>query len=137
MSVLLIVTAAAYALSGQAVADGGFTLKARVGAACHASIMSNDVSRNRAGATVYRASVSERCNQAGGYHLVLRHPAGLSGAYVQTDDGRINLSAGETETIVAESDLAGIRDRDLSVIYQTGSGEIDFAVELRPKNAAR
>lgn len=137
MSVLLIVTIAAYALTGQAVAEGGFKLTARVESACHASILSDTVSRDRAGEAVYRASVSERCNQAGGYKLVLRHPAGLRGAYVQTDDGRIDISSSATDTVIAQSDLAGIRERDISVIYQPTSGEIAFAVELRPKNAVR
>lgn len=131
MSFMLLVTAIVTALSGQAVGEGGFALKARVGTACQASVAGNDTRRS-GDRMVYKASVSERCNQPGGYQLVLHHPAGMHGAFAQSGDRRVDLNAAGTETIVAESDMAGVVERELSVDYKADTGPIDFNVELRP-----
>jgi len=126
----------ALALSGQSAGSGALQMKARVNGVCQAAVASSDL--QRAGGTHrYNARLNERCNLAGGYYVVMKHPVGLLDAAAQVEGRQISLSPDSTETIIAESDLAGIRDRDLSVIYRPTSDEITFSIELRPKKAVR
>jgi len=77
--------------------------------------------------------MTELCNSADGYRLVLRHPRGLTDASLIVDGRRIPITAGADETIIVDSDLPGFRERAIAIALADGVDSSSLSFEARPK----
>ena len=77
-------------------------------------------------------SMTELCNSADGYRLVMRHPTGLTDAWLVIDGQRIALSDA-SETVLFDSDLPGYRQRSISIALASDLDVAGLSFSAQPK----
>jgi hypothetical protein len=114
-----VLAAIATAACGPAFSDGNGSLQGKssytvrlegyVPVICRVSVEGPAVS----------ASMTEFCNNPGGYQVWIDHQAGLDGAAIQVDGQRIGLSPSGA-TLISASSTAAFRTRQIAVEGEQG-----------------
>jgi len=111
--------------------SGGYMLSALVPASCQVSHSQNQFAM--AGAGVPLGELSEYCNAAHGYELVVSYaPGTMQGAILSLGDDRVVLN-GSGQAVISRASGARIRHRALTAIPgEAGfdTDRLDFRVQL-------
>lgn len=124
-------------MSGFAVspaAAGVVTISARASTICRVDIAPGPSAAAGEGIRSL-GHMTELCNSADGYRLVLAHPEGLVNAAVVVDGHRIPIDTSDRETIVFDSDLPGFRQRTVAIEADKRIELADLQFQVHPKGA--
>ncbi len=108
------------------------TISARASTVCRIDVSGTAPAALPAGETAL-GRMTELCNSADGYRLVVRHPRELEDAYIIVDGLRIALAASAEETVIVDSDLPGFRERSIAISLADGLDRAGLSFEARPK----
>lgn len=108
--------------------DGRFQITGIVRTICRVNF-SNPVAPQQDGHVDFGA-MTQLCNSAEGYRLILMHPSGLSGAKFRIGNSEVLLNSG-TETVLAEASVPTYRlaNAELELGAQTELSTISFRME--------
>lgn len=124
-------------MSGLAVSPavaGAVTISARASTICRVDISPGPSAAAGDGIRPL-GRLTELCNSADGYRLVLAHPKGLVDAAVVVDGHRIQIEASDQETIIVDSDLPGFRQRSIGIETDKAIELADLQFQVQPKGA--
>lgn len=107
-------------------------ITARASTVCRIDFSGAAPSALPAGET-FLGQMTELCNSADGYRLVVRHPRDLDNAYIIIDGQRIALASSADETVIIDSDLPGFRERSIAISLANGLDRAGLSFEARPK----
>lgn len=128
---LLAVVIAAAALATPVLANV-VAITARASTVCRIDFSGSAPATLPAGESAL-GQMTELCNSAAGYRLVVRHPRELDDSYIIVDGQRIALTASAEETVIIDSDLPGFRQRSIAISLAKNLDWAGLSFEARPK----
>lgn len=130
-SIFIGAIAAVIAAEGAAAEDRAATrLSGYVPVTCTASLAPSAMLDGR-----LTGQLTELCNNADGYRLVLIHPSGLEQARVEINGQSVALNANATQTIIVDSNDAAHVVRDFALVVPGHDGPHALAIYAEPKSA--
>lgn len=128
---LVAVAAVISGLAVGPVSASTVMITARVSTICRIDFAGSTPATLPAGETPL-GNMTELCNSADGYRLVLRHPSGMSDAWIVVDGERIPLSP-SSETVLFDSNLPGYHQRAISIALAADVDASGLSFSAQPK----